>query len=249
MRLPAVTTLHTFGAPLLEAIRDGIVDEALVDRALRRVLSQKVKLGLLDASWSSTPEVLRGVDTSNSESLRSHIDLDGPENRAIARELAEQSIVLLSNDGTLPLAAPARVAVIGPNAEAPLAVLGCYASSLDPTAAFPFGHGIGYSRFEWSAVGPAHLSMAVDGSVTLSLRVTNASERDGVEVVQLYVSDPVASIVRPVQRLIAYRRVELVAGQSELLSVSVPADLASFTGRSGKRIVAPGERALHATWV
>ena len=65
-------------------IEAGRVDEALVDRALRRVLAQKLELGLLDAGWSPEP-------------LDDGIDLDSAGNRDIARRLAESSIVLLDN--------------------------------------------------------------------------------------------------------------------------------------------------------
>jgi beta-glucosidase len=77
------------------------------------VLSQKEELGLLDADFSTPPE---------------SIDLDPAGHRALARRLAEESIVLLSNDGLLPLdpsVAP-RIAVIGPNAHSSEALMGCY---------------------------------------------------------------------------------------------------------------------------
>ncbi|MBO9554591.1 MAG: glycoside hydrolase family 3 C-terminal domain-containing protein [Cellulomonas sp.] len=99
--------------PLAEAVRAGKVDEALVDRAVLRALVQKQQLGLLDATFEDEPP--------------SKVDLDGPEHRRIAARLAEESVVLLSNDGTLPLAAgPATVAVIGPNADREAALFGCY---------------------------------------------------------------------------------------------------------------------------
>ncbi len=132
-------TVKTFGGPLADAIAEGLVPEALVDRAVRRVLVQKAQLGILDADWSPVPPVLAGaVGTGgsvggNSEVLRGTVRLDTDENRALARRVAEQAVVLLRNDGTLPLAAdaaagaPARIAVIGPNADTPTAVLGCYA--------------------------------------------------------------------------------------------------------------------------
>jgi len=59
-------------------------------------------------------------------------------------------------------------------------------------------------------------------------------------VVQLYLHDPVASVVRPIRRLIAYQRVELGEGDSATVTFRVPADLLSFTGRDGARIVEPG---------
>ena len=70
--------------------------------------------------------------------------------------------------------------------------------------------------------------------------------RSGADVVQLYLHDPVASVVRPVQRLIGYARVVLDPGAAAEVSFGVPADLASFTGRDGRRIVEPGELVLSA---
>jgi beta-glucosidase len=100
-------------APLVERVRSGKLDEAYVDRAVIRVLLQKEELGLLDpdAFESDAPAV---------------VDLDTPRHREVARKLAEQSLVLLSNDGALPLAASAkRIAVIGPNADRAEALQGC----------------------------------------------------------------------------------------------------------------------------
>ncbi|WP_457032254.1 beta-xylosidase/alpha-l-arabinosidase [Kitasatospora sp. P5_F3] len=120
-------TVKTFGRPLLDAVEAGAVPEELIDRALRRVLVQKAQLGLLDADWSPVPEVLADTDLSTPAKLRGLVDLDPPGNRALAAELAEQAVVLLRNDGSLPLDRPRRIALIGPNADEPTAVLGCYA--------------------------------------------------------------------------------------------------------------------------
>ncbi len=99
-------------APLAAAVRAGRVDEALVDRAVLRVLSQKLELGLLDATFDDEPPT--------------GVDLDSPEHRALARRVAEESVILLRNDGTLPLPAAQRIAVIGPNADRTGALFGCY---------------------------------------------------------------------------------------------------------------------------
>ena len=403
-------TVKTFGEPLLAAVAAGALDESVVDRALRRVLTQKVELGMLDPGYSPAP-------------ASADIDLDSAGNRALALELAEQSVVLLANDGTLPLGRPARIAVIGPNADDPFAVLGCYSfpshvgtqhpdwpigialptvldavraefdssevgytigttvdggesdfadavalaaasdvvvlalgdraglfgrgtsgegcdaeslrlpgaqqqlvdalldvgtpvvvtllagrpyalgravteaaaivqsffpgeegataiarvlsgavnpsgrlpvsvpalagtqpttylasplarasdvSNIDPTAAFPFGHGLGYTTFEWTDIEIARDELTTDDTVEATLTVRNTGERAGVEVVQVYLHDPVASVVRPVQRLVAYARVPLEPGASAEVHVAVPTDLAQFTGREGRRIVEPG---------
>lgn len=418
-------TVKTFGESLVEAIRAGEVNEDLVDRALRRVLSQKADLGLLDADWSPVPSGLAGVDLDDVDAVKAAIDLDSPANRAIAREMAEQSVILLSNNGVLPLAPGRRIAAIGPTATDAFAVLGCYSfpahvgvqhpghpvgielptliesltaefgpvqhtlgttidggetdgiaaaveaaknadvaivslgdraglfgrgtsgegcdaeslalpgaqqqlldavlatgtptvvvlfagrpyalgaaatdaaaivqtffpgeegtgavagvlsgrvnpsgrlplsvpahpgsqpstylasplgrkngvTNIDPTAAFAFGHGLGYSSFEWIA-GSATDSIATDGTATLTVTVRNTGDREGAEVVQLYLHDPVATVVRPVQRLLGYQRVTLEPGASAEITVEVPADVTSFTGRDGVRVVEPGEIVL-----
>ncbi|MFI8089242.1 glycoside hydrolase family 3 N-terminal domain-containing protein [Streptomyces sp. NPDC086080] len=416
--------VKTYGGPLTEAVADGRVPEELVDRALRRVLTQKVALGLLDPDWNPVPAALDGADPDDPAALRGRIDLDGPENRALARTLAEEAVVLLSNDGTLPLDRPRRIALIGPNADDPVAVLGCYSfpqhigvrhpgtphgiglptvretlaaefpdaeityargtgvddgdlsgldeaarvageadvalvvlgdraglfgrgtsgegcdaeslalpgaqqhlldtlldlgtpvvtvllagrpyalgraveesaaivqsffpgeegthaiagvlsgrvnpsgrlpvgvprgpgsqpgtylgarlahasdvSSIDPTPAFAFGHGLSYTRFEWTDLAVEAQEAPTDGEFALSFTVRNAGGRSGTEVVQLYLHDPVASVVQPVQRLVGYARVALEPGEARRLAVTVPADLASFTGRDGRRVVEPG---------
>ncbi|MCC3274036.1 glycoside hydrolase family 3 C-terminal domain-containing protein [Arthrobacter zhangbolii] len=421
-------TVDAFGEPLLAELESGRLDEAVIDTALHRVLTQKIQLGLLDPDWSPAPPVLSGTDPDPA-AVRGSVDLDGPQNRALAAEVAEQALVLTANHGVLPLTAPGRIAVVGPNADNPMAFLGCYSfpahvgvqhpevaagielptvaaslraefpnseitvaqgcsvdgpetdgfaaalaaargadvavavlgdrsglfgrgtsgegcdteslvlpgvqqqflealldtgtpvvlvlltgrpyalgravtgaaaivqaffpgeeggpavagvlsgrvnpsgrlpvsvpassgaqpstylaaplaqssdvSSIDPTPAFAFGHGLGYSTFAWSDAaleGPAEFG--IDGETSVGVTVTNTSERDGAEIVQLYLHDPVASVVRPVQRLAGFARVPLAAGASARVSFTVPADAASFTGRDGHRIVEPGELEL-----
>jgi beta-glucosidase len=111
-----------YGAALVDRVRAGEVPEELVDRAARRLLTQKVELGLLDPGWTPEGSVARAAGT----------DLDSPANRALARELAERSIVLLDAGTALPLVdddrpAPTRVAVVGPCADDPRTFMGCYA--------------------------------------------------------------------------------------------------------------------------
>ena len=141
VELPSV---RTYGAPLIAAVREGRLDESVVDTALRRVLAQKSDLGLLDPGWSAVPPALAGRDLNDIEALRGTVDLDPPENRELARELAEQAVVLLRNDGILPLAAapaaaapPTKIAVIGPTGDDWAAVLGCYSFPLHVGAHHP----------------------------------------------------------------------------------------------------------------
>jgi beta-xylosidase len=108
-------------APLLEELEAGRVDPALIDTALRRVLEQKDRLGLLDPDWDAAPPALGGAAAT-----RGAIDLDPPADRALARRIADEAVVLLENRGILPLDAPGRIVVIGPIADDPIALLGCY---------------------------------------------------------------------------------------------------------------------------
>jgi beta-xylosidase len=443
-------TVRCYGAPLLSAVRDGAVPEALINRAATRVLRQKCELGLLDPSWDPLPDALAGgLDDSE-------VDLAPPAARALARRLAEESVVLLANDGTLPInpgpinpgpinpgpvnpgpiaSTGRRIAVVGPRADDPYAMLGCYSfpshvgvkypdldigveiptvlaalraefpdsdveyvpgcgvddpdpsglaaavelarsaalcvavvgdrsglfgrgtsgegcdaadltlpgiqgslltallatgtpvvvvlltgrpyalgpftgaaaivqaffpgqeggpalarvlsgavtpsgrlpvsvprhagaqpttylgsalaqrskvSSIDPSPLYPFGHGRTYTSFAWEDVrygghawspGPLGLPVAevpTDGCIEVTLTVRNTGDRPGTEVVQLYLHDPVAQIVRPSIYLAGYARVDLEPGQARRVRFVLPTDLTSFVGRRGLRIVEPG---------
>lgn len=386
-------TVRCYGSPLAEAVRSGSFDESFVDRAAARVLSQKCELGLLDPSYSPSA---------------SPVPLDSAENRAVARRIAEESVVLLENSaGVLPLDAR-RVAVVGRLADDPLAMLGCYSfpahvgvshpdaglgveiktvlaalrerfaevtyvpdgpgvqaaveaadvcvavvgdksglfgrgtsgegcdapdlrlpgdqtdlldsvlgsstpvvvvlcsgrpyavppaaatvqtffpgeeganaiadvltgkvnpsgrlpvsvpahpgaqpatylaaplghhsevSALDPTPRFPFGHGLSYTSFEYQDLRLSSTEIPADGSVDVTCTVTNSGARAGTEVVQLYLRDPVAQVTRPWRQLVGFVRVPLEPGQSTDVTFTVHADLTSFTGRDGYRLVEPG---------
>ncbi|WP_411374636.1 beta-glucosidase family protein [Arthrobacter sp. MPF02] len=419
-------TVHAFGDHLIAEVEAGRVPVSLIDRALHRVLVQKIDLGLLDEDWSAVPAVLQDANLQDAAGLEGSVTLDTEANRKLAAQIAEESIVLVSNNGVLPLRSPGRIAVVGPNADNTQAFLGCYSfpahvggqhpdvpvgielptvaealraefpgspitvtegcsvdgdstegfddavaaaaaadvvvavlgdraglfgrgtsgegcdveslvlpgvqqqlldrliqtgkpvvlvlltgrpyavgsaaedaaaivqaffpgeeggpavakvlsgrvnpggrlpvsiparpgaqpstylasrlarassvSNIDPAAAFPFGHGLSYTTFEWSGLtvdGPA--SVPVDGEAAASITVTNTGDRAGTELVQLYLHDGVASVVRPEQKLVGYARVSLEPGASAKVSFTVPADVTSFTGRDGRRIVEPGD--------
>jgi beta-glucosidase len=153
--------------------------------------------------------------------------------------VAEVLAGLVNPSGRLPVSVPRDSAGLPATYLSPKLAQRSEVSSVDPTPAYPFGHGLSYTRFEWSdaagsAVWPA------DGPATAAVTVRNAGERSGAEVVQLYLHDPVAQTTRPVVRLIGYARVELEPGQAARVSFEVHADVASFIGRDGTRIVEPG---------
>ncbi|MEV7999428.1 glycoside hydrolase family 3 N-terminal domain-containing protein [Pseudarthrobacter oxydans] len=127
-------TVNCYGKPLHDRVLEGEVAEALVDTALRRVLTQKQEAGLLSPDFSPAPPALAAGT----------INLDPAVNRELAREIAAQSLVLLSNrshDGgpALPLPGTLRGAlgVVGPLAQDPFAMLGCYSFDAHVGASHP----------------------------------------------------------------------------------------------------------------
>jgi beta-glucosidase len=109
---------------------------------------------------------------------------------------------------------------------------------------YPFGYGKSWTQFQWSTLRLITPEVAIDGEIAVQVTLTNIGERRGSEVVQLYVRDNVASMVRPVKELKAFQRVELAPNQSATLTFYVPVDMLNFTDRRGKRIVEPGEFTL-----
>ena len=108
VELPAT---HAYGAPLRAAIEDGRMDEALVDQAVARVLRTKFRLGLFEQPYADPEQATA----------------ERPDEADLALEVARRSIVLLENDGTLPLRPDlATIAVIGPNADSARNLVGDY---------------------------------------------------------------------------------------------------------------------------
>jgi beta-glucosidase len=103
-----------FGAPLANGIEDGSIDEGLLDAAVGRVLRMKFRLGLFERRYVEAPTEASFEALAQAEAMA-------------ARSLAERSLVLLENDGVLPLAPePRRVALIGPIADSARDLLGDY---------------------------------------------------------------------------------------------------------------------------
>jgi len=104
--------------PLIEAVQQGYLPESAVDTALIRLFKARVKLGMFDPP---------GVDPYSKIDEK---ELDSSEHRALARKLANESMVLLQNDGTLPLKPGVKeIAVVGPLADQTRVLLGNYAGT------------------------------------------------------------------------------------------------------------------------
>jgi beta-glucosidase len=112
---------------------------------------------------------------------------------------------------------------------------------VDPSPLFPFGHGLSYASATWEGVAvPGGSRWDTDGTCELVVDLANEAERAVSEVVQVYLHDSSATVVRPVQQLVGAARVDLDPGERRRVRFRLHADLASFTGREVVRIVEPG---------
>jgi len=114
--------------------------------------------------------------------------------------------------------------------------------SLQPL--YPFGHGLSYTKFTYSDFEISERRVTTDQSVTISCRVTNDGPRDGDEVVQVYISDRWASVVRPVKELAGFKRIHLKRGEQKRVSFTVAMSQLCFLNKDMKWVVEPGEMSV-----
>ncbi len=112
---------------------------------------------------------------------------------------------------------------------------------------FPFGHGLSYTGFRYSGLRTDKASYRDGEPITVTLEVENTGDRDGMETVQFYVSDPVSSMVRPEKELKAFSKVSLKAGERKTVSVTLTdADLSYYDPEAEAWVAESGEFAIHA---
>jgi beta-glucosidase len=107
-------------------------------------------------------------------------------------------------------------------------------------ALYPFGHGLSYSKFTYGDVTVSSPTLAWDGTITVSARVTNSGSREGAELAQLYIHDRVASITRPVRELKGFRRVQLQTGANTTVSFQLKRSDLEFVGLDNQWVAEPG---------
>jgi beta-glucosidase len=94
-----------------------------------------------------------------------------------------------------------------------------------------FGYGLSYSRFEYSNMRLSSKAMTRDSTVTVSIDVKNVSDREGVETVQLYIRDEVASVSRPFKELKDFTQVQLSPQQTQTIEFVITSDKLHFIGK------------------
>jgi beta-glucosidase len=124
----------------------------------------------------------------------------------------------------------------------PLDPVGFEATYLDVevTPQYPFGFGLSYTTFACDGIAVSPATARVGEGVTVRATVKNTGKVAGVETVQLYVRDRVASVTRPVRELKAFRRVALEPGRSSAIEFALSETDLSFPGHDGKPTVEPG---------
>ena len=107
---------------------------------------------------------------------------------------------------------------------------------------FPFGHGLSYTRFEYS---DAKLDTKGDGYV-LSFRLKNAGDTDGAEVAQLYIGDPISTVSKPIKELKKFSKVFLKAGETKEVTFEItPDDLSYYNVMLHEWVAEPGRYDLY----
>ena len=108
-----------------------------------------------------------------------------------------------------------------------------WAQKKDIKPLFAFGHGLSYTTFSYSEAEISRTTMSENGKVTVSVNVTNTGDREGKEIVQLYIGDDECSVERPVMELKAFRKVSIKPGETVKVSFPVNADMLKFYGNDG----------------
>jgi beta-glucosidase len=111
----------------------------------------------------------------------------------------------------------------------------------DPTAMYEFGYGQSYSKFEFSSISVSTEIASADDTVTVSVDVTNTSERDGAEVVQLYVKDVISSVEVARYSLKGFKKVMVKAGETKTVEIDLQVQQWGLWNRKMQYVVEPGD--------
>jgi beta-glucosidase len=106
---------------------------------------------------------------------------------------------------------------------------------------YPFGYGLSYSKFEYGKIVLSADSMSVGGSIRAKVTITNSGTYAGEEVVQLYIQDVAASLVRPVRELKGFQKIRLAPGESRTVEFSITEKELAFYQEDLRFMAEPGQ--------
>lgn len=108
-------------------------------------------------------------------------------------------------------------------------------------ALFPFGYGLSYTTFEYGKPTASAKEMSANGTITVTVPVTNTGKVEGKEIVQLYIQDEKSSLPRPLKELKGFKKVNLAPGQTAEVSFTItPDDLKFFDDSKHEWVAEPG---------
>jgi beta-glucosidase len=119
---------------------------------------------------------------------------------------------------------------------------------VEKTPQFPFGFGLSYTTFNYKNLKLNKTAFAKGEKIQVSVDVTNTGNYDGKEVVQLYINDPVASIVRPLKELKGFELVALKKGETKTIQFTLTEKELGFYDNEGKYLVEPGLFNIMVGW-
>lgn len=108
------------------------------------------------------------------------------------------------------------------------------------TPLYPFGYGLSYTTFVYSNLSVSASTLSGDRTVTVSVDVQNTGQREGDEVVQLYLRDDVATVTRPEKELKGFKKISLKSGEKKNVQFIITSDELAFYNLNMKKVVEPG---------
>jgi beta-glucosidase len=106
---------------------------------------------------------------------------------------------------------------------------------------YPFGFGLSYTRFKYGSLKLSAAKVRVGEGLTVSTEVQNTGDREGDEVVEVYLSHVAASVPVPIRSLVGINRISLKPGERRSISFTLTPEQLSVIDNSGRRVVEPGE--------
>jgi beta-glucosidase len=113
-------------------------------------------------------------------------------------------------------------------------------TDVEKTPLYPFGYGLSYTSFAYKNLKMAKTSFKKGEKIELSVEVTNTGDYEGKEIVQLYINDAVASVVRPIKELKGFELVTLKKGETKTIQFTLTDNELGFYDNEGKYLVEPG---------
>jgi beta-glucosidase len=116
------------------------------------------------------------------------------------------------------------------------------------TPLYPFGYGLSYTKFKYSNLTLSADKIPADGNITVSAEIENAGPDEGDEVIQLYIRDEVASVIRPVKELKGFTKIHLKPGEKKTVKFALGPEELGFYNQQMKYVVEPGAFKVWVAW-